>query len=482
MAKAGGFERLADERDVVRGAAAAAGLRNEHGQLVGVVAPRGDGFHNLARDQDGRVANVVVHVLQARVHRAVVDARQQIDVVAEALENGHEQLEVVRRHLRSQNRVARFLHLFGELHALELGRGGLALLEALASLGRGLFREGRRRLDGLGHGFDRRGVGGTGLLLAGAGGFGGGDARFGLGQKLFHVEAARGAFLRGGFGVGLFIGLVLQRGEQAAHANAGGAQVGDLVDLEHGVNFTGAFQNLLHLVGGERVQAAAEAVQLNEVEVAALGGNLRGGVEARVVHPLVNQANGALERAQVRDGVFREHGQTEARKQLGNRVIDFGIVVVRAAGQHNAVRAGFLHPQQGFGALFANVALEGFVFGPCGVDRGVNFGLRRRGNAFAHELRVRLHQLNHQAFLQVVFLVVGQPRVQELHVALAKLVDVQAKRLGVACHDGAIEVVARGRVFLALPLAAGEPDEVGVLLEQVHDVAVRELRRVAHTF
>ena len=184
----------------------------------------------------------------------------------------------------------------------------------------------------------------------------------------------------------------------------------------------------------------------------------------------------------MRDGVFREHGQAEAREQLGNRVIDFGVVVVRAACQHNAVRAGFLHPQQGFGALFANIALEGFVFGPCGVDRGVDFGLRRRGNAFAHELRVRLHQLNHQAFLQVVFLVVGQPRVQELYIALAKLVDIQAQRLGVACNDGAIEVVARGFVFLALPLAAGEPDEVGVLLEQVHDVAVRELRRVAHAF
>ena len=75
-----------------------------------------------------------------------------------------------------------------------------------------------------------------------------------------------------------------------------------------------AFQNLLHLVGRERIKAAAEAVQLNEVEVAALGGHLGGGVEARVVHPLVNQANGTLERAQVRDGVFREHGQAEARR------------------------------------------------------------------------------------------------------------------------------------------------------------------------
>ena len=43
-------------------------------------------------------------------------------------------------------------------------------------------------------------------------------------------------------------------------------------------------------------------------------------------------------------------------------------------------------------------------------------------------------------------------------------------------------MVARSCVFLALPLAAGEPNEVRVLFEQVHDVAVRELRRVAHAF
>ena len=41
-------------------------------------------------------------------------------------------------------------------------------------------------------------------------------------------------------------------------------------------------------------------------------------------------------------------------------------------------------------------------------------------------------------------------------------------------------MVARALVLLPLPLAAREPDEVGTLVQQVHDVAVRELRRVAH--
>ena len=94
-----GLQRLADERDVVGGAAAAAGLGDEHGQLVGVVLARQHRFHNLARDQDGRVADVVVHVLQARVHRAVVHRGQKRHVVAGALEDGHQKLEVVGGHL-----------------------------------------------------------------------------------------------------------------------------------------------------------------------------------------------------------------------------------------------------------------------------------------------------------------------------------------------------------------------------------------------
>ena len=435
---------LADKRDVVGGAATAARLRDEHGKLVGVIAPRHDGFHNLAGDQDGRIADVVVHVLKARIDRAVVHARQKLDVVAEAAENGHEKLEMVRRHLRSQDGVALLLHLLGEHRARELRVGALALAHALLSLGRGLLVE--RIRDSI-----RR-----------------------------DLDVARGAAcgLRGAFG--LFIGLILQGSKEAAHADARGAQVGHLVDFKHGVHLARRLENFLHLVGGERVQTATERVQLDEVEVATLGRHLRRRIEARVVHPLVDQANRALERAQVRDGVLGEHRQPKAREQLGDGVVDLGVVMVGAARQHDAVGAGLLHPFQGLGALHAHVALERLVLGPSGVDRGVHFLLRRGGNAFAHELGVRLDKLHHQALLQVFLLVVGQPRVQELRRRLAQLVDVQAQRLGVARHDRAVEMVARRVVLLALPLAAGEPDEVRVLVEQVHDVAVRELRRVAH--
>ena len=295
MRKPHGLERLADQRDVVGRAAAAAGLRDEDGQLVGVVASRHDRFHDLARDQDGRIADIVVDVLEARIDRAVVDRGQQVDVVAEALEDGHQQLEVVRGHLRRQDGIAGVLHLLRELGARKLrARAGVALLEAFPHLRRRLLGKALRRLDGAGGGADRLGVGGArGRSL---------NSGFGLGQQLLDVQAARAAArstldLLGSVRLRLFIGLVGQRGKQAAHTNARGAEVGHLVDLEHRVHLAGGLQNLLHLIGGQGVQAAAEAVQLDEVKVATLGGNLGGGVETRVVHPLVDQADGALKRA-----------------------------------------------------------------------------------------------------------------------------------------------------------------------------------------
>jgi len=279
----------------------------------------------------------------------------------------------------------------------------------------------------------------------------------------------------------LLLLLVAQGGEQAAHADAGGAEVGDLVDLEDGVDLPRRLEDLLHLIGGEGVEAAAEAVELDKVEVAALRGHLGGGVQARVVHPLVNDADGALERAEVCDGVLGEHRQAEAGEQLGNGMVDLGVVVVRAACEHDAVGAGLLHPGKRLLALGAHVGLELGILFPCVVDGRLDLGARRQAGMAANDLLEVVGQLVVKALLQVVFLVVGQPRVQERGRArLAQVVDVEAQGLGVAGDDRAVVMVAGALVFLALPLGARHPDEVWVLLEQVHHVAMAELGRVAH--
>ena len=61
------FKRLAQKGDVVRGAAAAAGLEQHQRHLVRVVFAALQGVDELADDEYGRIAGVVVHILEARV-------------------------------------------------------------------------------------------------------------------------------------------------------------------------------------------------------------------------------------------------------------------------------------------------------------------------------------------------------------------------------------------------------------------------------
>ena len=256
-----------------------------------------------------------------------------------------------------------------------------------------------------------------------------------------------------------------------------------LVDLEDGVDLARRLEDLLDLVGREGGEATAERVQLDEVEVLALGRDLRGGIQARMVHPLVDDAGGPLERAQMRDGVLGEDRQPETREELGDCMVDFGVVVVWTPGQHDSVRTGLFHPPQRFLALCPHVALELLILGPGGFDGLFDFRTGRKLGVLADDVLERIGQLEMQALLEMVFLIVGQPRVQERRGAgLAQLVDVQAQRLGVARDDGAVVMVAGTFVLLALPFGAGHPDEVGFLLDEVHDVAVAELGRVAHRF
>ncbi len=124
---AGVLEGLADERDVVGGAAAAARLGDDHGRAGEVVLAGEHRLHDLARHEDRRVADVVVDVLEAGLHGALVHGGQQDHVEARALEKNLEQVKVDRRHLRHEDGVARLLHVLGVADLLEGGAGGLAV-------------------------------------------------------------------------------------------------------------------------------------------------------------------------------------------------------------------------------------------------------------------------------------------------------------------------------------------------------------------
>ena len=167
-------------------------------------------------------------------------------------------------------------------------------------------------------------------------------------------------------------------------------------------------------------------------------------------------------------------------------MVDLGVVVVGAAGEHDAVGVVLLDPAQGLVAGAVHGVLEREVGLPGRVDGLVDLGA---GDALAAHaaaalggvLLALLHDQLVEAALELLLLVVGDERGQELDRApLPQLVNVEAERLRVAHDDRAVVVVGGAVVLLALPADAGHPDEVRVLGQQVHDVAVGELGRVAH--
>ena len=79
-----------------------------------------------------------------------------------------------------------------------------------------------------------------------------------------------------------------ERREERAQADARGAQVRDLIELQHGVDAPVVLEDRSHLVGCYGVKAAAERGELDERYVLVLGGELRCVVEAGMVAPLVD--------------------------------------------------------------------------------------------------------------------------------------------------------------------------------------------------
>ncbi len=203
-----------------------------------------------------------------------------------------------------------------------------------------------------------------------------------------------------------------------------------------------------------------------------------------MVHPLVHHADGALGAGAVRHGVLGEHGEAERGDELGDGVVDLGVVVVRAAGEHDTVGVVALDPVKRLVAGVGHGLLEVEVGLPRGVDGGVHLGA---GDVGAPHAAAALGGVglaldgDHlvEAPLELPPVVVGQEGCQVLHGGRGELVDVELQGLRVAHDDGAVVVVAGGLVLLALPAHAGHPDEVDVLAQQVHHVAVGELCRVA---
>ena len=201
-------------------------------------------------------------------------------------------------------------------------------------------------------------------------------------------------------------------------------------------------------------------------------------------HPLVNHADGPLGLHLVCHRVLGEHREAKGVYQLGDGMVDLGVVVVGAPRQHDAVGVVLLHPGQGLvaravhGVLKVDVGLPGNVYGL--VDLGAGDVRTTEASLALGSVLLALDRDELvQAALELALVVIRHEGRQVLHAGIRELVHVQAQRLRVAHHDGAVVVVGGGVVLLALPADARHPDKVRVFGKEVHDVAVAQLCRVA---
>ena len=80
--------------------------------MIQVIFAGKEGFHDLADHTDGRIAGIIVDILQTDIDRFLVTVRKKIYIQSLASEGRDQQIKVKRRHVRRQDRIMIVLHLF----------------------------------------------------------------------------------------------------------------------------------------------------------------------------------------------------------------------------------------------------------------------------------------------------------------------------------------------------------------------------------
>ena len=258
--------------------------------------------------------------------------------------------------------------------------------------------------------------------------------------------------------------------QQAANADAGRAQAVHLVDLQHRVQLAGALQDLADLVGGHRVQAAAEGVELNQLQILPRADKFRRPVQPGMVHPLIGHAQGMLGGEILGDAVLGEHRQAVGGHQLGDAMVDFRVNVVGTARQHDAPATGLRHPVEGLAPIAAHVRLGGKLLLPRRMDGGP---------AFPFGDVPLLPEEAHQPVGGYLLAGQGQEGLQQTRPAAGDVLHVVVQVLGRRRHHRAVVVILRLIVLLMLIEHAGVENGGHALADQPLHMAVGQLGGVA---
>ena len=168
-------------------------------------------------------------------------------------------------------------------------------------------------------------------------------------------------------------------------------------------------------------------------------------------------------------GIFGEHREAGRRDEIGNAVMHFRIDMIGMTGQNDAHLASFLEKVEHFCALFLQVVLELFLFAEGLFKSFLNF----RAGDVAEEVERQEHVEQTVQFH-------GQEGADEFHALFAQLFHIVLQQLRITTHHRAVVAVVLREEFLALKGDARIENAVHALLDEIHDVAVAELGRIAH--
>ena len=279
----------------------------------------------------------------------------------------------------------------------------------------------------------------------------------------------------GGFGLGTNAPrlTLVHGGKQTADADTGGTQIVHLVDFQNGVELVAGLQNFAHLIGGDSVQAAAEGIQLDQLQVLPIPHKFRRTVQPGMVNPLVVDPEGALGGEIDGQAVLGEDGKVIGSNHFRDTVVDFGVNVIGSASQNDAPGVIFRHPLQRLLTLCPDVGLGALLFFPCLVDGSADFlpvdapffltqsGQPVGGDFLAGE---------------------GEEGADVADFAVCDGFHVVFQILRVGDHDGAVVMILRAGGFLMLIEYAGMENGFDSLVDEPLDVTVGEFGGVALGF
>ncbi len=262
-----------------------------------------------------------------------------------------------------------------------------------------------------------------------------------------------------------------QRRHERAQADAGCAEVRHLIELYHRVDAVMRLEDIAHLSRRDGIEAAAERAELDQGQIRMLGHELRRMIEARMIAPLIDDMDLLGLHRHMIDGILRYDRQLVGLYHIRYTMIDLRIDMVGAPHEQYGLLARALDALHDAGAVVTHIlAIVGQLL--IGLVDG-SLDLR-----FAEPLA--LSQLLIEALCHAFLIVDGQERLNEVDILFAQDIHIAANVLRIGGYDRTIVMIGR-RMLLILHIVglAGIEYLRQPFFNQVHDMAMRELRRIA---